>query len=310
MSKTFMKTVLLAACLVVVAVAGDTLAVASDSPGFDLPQFTLSASDIQQDAMPTPQADGDAEDAGGDASNTDLAKQTQNPIADLINVPFQSNIYPDAGIDNDLMWIMNFQPVIPMDINDDWLLINRFIVPVTYAPEFAPGQGTDFGLGDLQYTAFFSPKDESKLTWGVGPVFRFPTATDTRLGSDKWSIGPSVVALVTDGPWVIGGLAQHVWSVAGTSSREDVSELLVQPFVNYNLSDGWYLVTAPIITANWKAPSSNQWTVPVGGGLGRVFKIGKLPINMQLQGFYHVEAPDTLGDWSMRFQFAFLFPKG
>jgi hypothetical protein len=180
---------------------------------------------------------------------------------------------------------------------------------VIYAPGYAPDQGDEFGLGDLQYTAFLSPKGDSKFTWGIGPVFQFPTATDTRLGSGKWSLGPSVVGLYMDGPWVIGGLGQQVWSVCGDSDREDVSAMLVQPFINYNLDDGWYLTTSPIITANWEANSSDQWTVPVGGGFGKVFRLGKLPINMNVQGFYHLEAPDAAGTWSLRIQFALLFPK-
>jgi len=248
-------------------------------------------------------------DRDGDVDVGDLARATQNPVADLISVPFQNNVFFDAGSENRTMWVMNFQPVVPLDLNDDWLVINRFILPVIYAPPFAPGQGDDFGLGDLQYTAFLSPKTDSKFTWGVGPVFQFPTATDTRLGSGQWSMGPSVVGLVIDGPWVAGAVAQQVWSVGGDSDRENVSAMLVQPFVNYNLDDGWYLTSSPIITANWKADSSDQWTVPLGGGIGKVIRVGKLPINLQMQGFYHVEAPDAVGTWSMRFQAAFLFPR-
>ena len=111
------------------------------------------------------------------------------------------------------------------------------------------------------------------------------------------------------GRWVIGGLARHLWSFAGDDDRQEVNQTLIQPFVNYNLDDGWYLVSAPIITANWSASSGNRWLVPIGGGGGRVFTIGKQPINAGLQGYYNVERPDFGAEWSLRFQVTFLFPK-
>ena len=113
-----------------------------------------------------------------------------------------------------------------------------------------------------------------------------------------------------EGPWVIGALANQQWSVGGWGHK-DVSQLLIQPFVNYNLPHGWYLTSAPIMTADWEAPSSNQWTVPVGGGGGKLWRVGKvgLPINTQLQAFYNAEKPKFGPDWQLRFQLQFLFPK-
>ena len=110
-------------------------------------------------------------------------------------------------------------------------------------------------------------------------------------------------------PWVTGRLVRQLWSFAGDGDRQDVSQLLIQPFVNYNMADGWYLVSAPIITANWEADSDDRWTVPVGGGFGRIFRIGDQPINAQLSGFYNVEHPQFGPEWTMRFQLQFLFPK-
>ncbi|MHC4991560.1 MAG: neuromedin U, partial [Planctomycetota bacterium] len=111
-------------------------------------------------------------------------------------------------------------------------------------------------------------------------------------------------------PWVVGSLFQQVWSLGGSGDR-NVSEFLWQPFINYNIPEGkgWYLTSSPIITANWMADSSDTWTVPLGGGVGRVFNIGKQPVNVSLQGFYNVEKPSVVGDWTIRFQFQFLFPR-
>ncbi len=122
--------------------------------------------------------------------------------------------------------------------------------------------------------------------------------------------GPAAVVLTMRAPWVFGILGQNIWSFAGDGDRDDVNQMLVQYFVNYNLPNGWYLTSSPIITANWEADSDNTWTVPFGGGFGRLFRIGKLPVNTQVQAYYNVEKPDDLGpDWTLRFQVQFLFPK-
>ena len=137
-------------------------------------------------------------------------------------------------------------------------------MPVINQPSLFPGSDSAFGLGDLNPTFFLSPAKPSKLIWGVGPTFTLPTATDSLLGTSQWSMGPAAVALSMQGPWVFGALANQQWSFAGWGDQ-DVSQLLIQPFVNYNLPDGLYLTSVPIITANWEASSGNKWTVPVGG---------------------------------------------
>jgi hypothetical protein len=238
-----------------------------------------------------------------------LAKKTQNPVADLISVPFQNNFNLRAGADHDqTIYILNVQPVIPLRLTEDWNLITRTIAPIINQPSLFPGDESAFGLGDLNPTFFLSPAKPGKFIWGVGPTFTLPTATDSRLGSGKWSMGPAAVGLVMDGPWVAGALVNQQWSFAGWRDQ-DVSQLLIQPFVNYNLPDAWYLVSAPILTANWEASSGNKWTVPLGGGVGKLFKLDKLPINTQLQAFYNVERPLFAADWQLRFQFQLLFPK-
>ena len=243
-----------------------------------------------------------------DDSNTELAKKTQNPVADLISVPLQNNFNFSAGPKDATIYVLNVQPVIPLKLTEDWNLITRTIMPIINQPSLFEGGESAFGLGDLNPTFFLSPAKPGKLIWGVGPTFTLPTATDSRLGTSKWSMGPAAVALSIQGPWVFGALANQQWSFAGWGDT-DVSAMLIQPFVNYNLPDGLYLVSAPIITANWEASSGDKWTVPVGGGVGKLFKLDKLPINTQLQAFYNVERPQLAADWQLRFQLQFLFPK-
>ena len=175
-------------------------------------------------------------------------------------------------------------------------------------PEGVSG-GSTFGLGDINYTGFLSPVNSGNVTFGIGPSISIPSATDKKLGSQKWSAGPSAVVLVQPGPFVIGALARQLWSFAGDSDRQDVNQTLIQPFVNYNMKGGWFLTSAPIITANWEANSDDRWTVPVGGGGGRVFKIGPQPVNMSLQAYDNVETPHFGPDWSIRLTVALLFPK-
>src|SRR5271169_5985809 len=251
-----------------------------------------------------------AEPGSDSASDTEkLAKETQNPVANLISVPFQNNFNFGIGPNDATQWNLNVEPVIPISLNKDWNLITRTIIPIINQPSPAPGIESAFGLGDINPTVFLSPSNTGKLLWGVGPTMTFPTATESLLGNGKWSAGPSFVLLTTPGHWVIGALANNQWSFAGWG-KKSVDALLVQPFINYNFPHGWYVTTSPIITANWEAASNERWTVPIGGGVGKIIKIDKLPINTSLQAYCNVATPPNSGaDWQLRFQVQFLFPK-
>ena len=246
----------------------------------------------------------------------DLAAAAQNPVASMISVPLDTSV--DFGAENGTAVIANFQPVVPVRIGD-WNLINRPILPIIYlegkitgTPEI-PNPPIDieseekFGLGDLNYSAYLSPAKAGSIIWGIGPSLTIPTATDDLLGSGKWSAGPTAVVLAQPKPWSLGVLARQLWDFAGDSDRGQVNNFLLQPFVNYNLSDGWFLNFDPIITANWQA--EDKWTVPLGGGVGRIFKIGQQPVNMRLRAYYNVVRPDGAADWSVNFAVQLLFPK-
>jgi hypothetical protein len=248
------------------------------------------------------------EDKGG-LSAEELAKIAQNPVANMISVPFQNNFNFDVGANKVTQYIMNFQPVIPISLNDNWNLITRWITPIISQPSSAPGVRSAAGLGDINPTFFLSPAGSSKLIWGVGPTMTLPTATDPMLGTGKYQVGPSVVALAMPGHWVIGALANNQWSVAGWGPHNQ-NNFLLQPFINYNLPHGWYLTTAPILTANWNAEHRDRWTVPVGGGIGRIVKLGgKLPVNFKLAAYDNVCTPRNGASWQLQFQIQFLLPK-
>jgi len=253
-----------------------------------------------------PPADELTPDTGG--GTEDLAKKAQNPIANMISVPLQSNFNFNTGPSNATVDVFNLQPVIPITLNKDWNLITRTILPIINQPSVAPGISSAFGLGDTNLSFYFSPSKPSKFIWGVGPTLTFPTGTESLLTSGKYSAGPAAVMLTIQGPIVAGLLINNQWSYAGWGNQS-INQLLMQPFFNYNLPDGWYLVTSPIITSNWEAGDSNRWTVPMGGGFGRLFKIDKQPVNASLQAFDNVIRPTGASDWSIRFQVQLLFPK-
>jgi hypothetical protein len=261
----------------------------------------------------------------------DLQKAVQNPVASLISVPVQNNSNFGIGPNDRTQNVLNIQPVVPIRASENWNLIIRGIVPVIWQP--APGTanlevfGIDentpaylaaqavqksagvFGFGDMTPSFFFSPAKPGKLIWGAGPVFVLPTATSKVLGQGKLSMGPSLVALLQPGKWTVGALVNDVWSVAGPSDRSDVNQMTLQYFVNYNLKKGWYLSSSPVISANWKASSGNVWTVPVGGGVGRILRLGLQPVNIAAQFYGNAAHPSGGSPWGMRLQIAFLFPK-
>jgi len=247
----------------------------------------------------------------GRPSTEELQKQVQNPVANLISVPFQNNINFGNGPFDRTQNILNIQPVMPFKLSETLMLISRTIFPVITQPDLSTPNLSMSGLGDINPTFFFSPARPSRLIWGIGPAFVLPTATDRVLGAGKWSAGPSFVALAQPGKWTVGALVSNVWSFAGQESRPAVNAMSLQYFVNYNFSRGWYFTSSPIINGNWRAADGDKWLMPVGAGFGRVMNFGPAPVNWQLSAYANVIRPDTLPSarWQLRLQLALLYPK-
>jgi hypothetical protein len=250
-----------------------------------------------------------------------LAKATQNPVASLVSVPLQNNSNFGVGAFNRTQDVFNIQPVIPKPLGENWTLITRVIQPIVWQPYAALNTGGQLGFGDMNPTFFLSPANPGKLIWGAGPTMIIPTATSTVLGQGKLSFGPALVALLQPGKWTLGVLVDNVWSVAGSTHRPHVNQMLLQYFVNYNLKKGWYLTSAPIVTANWNSKASGEaadgndttggsvWTVPFGGGAGRILRLGFQPVNIQASFYGNVVHPPGASPWGMRLQIALLYPK-
>jgi len=249
--------------------------------------------------------------AHAEMSAEELAKLAQNPVGNLISLPFQNNTNLNFGPEKGTQNVLNIQPVIPISISDDWNIITRTIVPVISMPSLGPGIDSVSGIGDTVFTAFLSPAKPGKWIWGAGPVVQLPTNSNSQLGNRNWGLGPSVVVLHLDhgSPWVYGVLVNNVWSLTSDKQGGSYNNGLIQPFVNYNFEGGLYLTTAPIATVDWNADSSQQWTVPIGGGVGKIFHFGKLPVNTQISAYYNVVKPDFGPNWQIRAQVQLMFPK-
>ena len=241
-----------------------------------------------------------------------LAKEAQNPVAKLISVPFNNNFNFGEGYHRTTQYVLDIKPVVPFSLTEDWNLITRTIIPVISQPTTLTPNSRSYmsGLGDITPTVFISPAKPGNILWGVGPAMTLPTATNRQLGQGKYSLGPSFVVLSMPGHWVYGFLAYNLWSVGGQVKRDTVNQFQLQYFINYNFPRGWYLTTQPIITANWLAKADDQWVVPLGLGLGRVFHVGKQALNMSFQAYDNVKTTATLGpQWQAQFNVSFLFPK-
>jgi hypothetical protein len=252
-------------------------------------------------------------------SSGDLRAATQNPISSMYSLPFKFTF--DNGAKNGDANFLNIQPVLPATVGD-LNLVSRFIIPVVNAPGGIPGlpdnpgvgdpteDGRATGLGDINYSLFFNPLEtKGTLIWGVGGSITAPTATDDRLGSGKWSAGPTAVGLVQPKWGTYGLLARHLWSFEGQEDRRDVNQSLIEPFINYNLDNGWYLISDSVITVDWEITSGDKMTLPLGGGIGKIFKIGSQAMNMRVEAYSNVIRPDGAPTWTIGGTIQFLFPR-
>jgi hypothetical protein len=239
------------------------------------------------------------------ADERDLAKKSQNPIANLVSVPMQFNFNGGIGAYDRTQLLLNVQPVIPIPVTSKLNVLTRWILPVLETPDAGQPQGSTWGLGDFNPQVYLSIELPHDLTVGVGVNSVLPTATDSVLGSGQLLLGPAGVVVWSPGPLVAGFVVNQSWTVTGNSARPDVSIFLVQPFVNVNLPASLFLVSAPIITTTWQ---NDGWTVPIGGGVGRIMKIG-LPVSLSFQAYWNVATPPNGAAWQVRAQVALLFPQ-
>ncbi|UFZ05249.1 hypothetical protein LQG66_02690 [Bradyrhizobium ontarionense] len=239
----------------------------------------------------------------------DIARQRENPLSEVASFSVQNTLGFPTGPYRQASHGADLQPVIPFHLGPDWNLVTRTTIPTQVQPRLSPEQGRSFSIGDVSQIFAITPSHAGPLIWGAGLALSHPTASTPSFGSGKWSTGPALVVLTMPGDWVIGALAHNVWSFAGAGDRDRVSLLTLEPFIYYNFPNGSYITSNPTITANWIANGRERWTVPIGGGIGRLFAVRGQAIDAQAGVYYNVMRPAFASNWQFRFDVSFFFPK-
>jgi hypothetical protein len=241
----------------------------------------------------------------------DIIKETQNPLTrELGSLALENSFSFGLGPTDDFGYGLLIKPRVPIILSDRWVLITRGSLPVFSVPSPIPGETRISGLGDLQLATVLSPATGRRVIWGLGPTVGFPTATDDRLGSGRWLMGPSAVLVYAPRRSVFGIVAQNVWSVDADSSRPKVNALSLRPLVNINLPRGWFITSKPNILADWTASGDDRWLVEAGGGIGRIMRIGNFGITLESQFFGYPVKPDRAPSWATRFTITVTFRRG
>lgn len=233
------------------------------------------------------------------------AASAQNPLADIIKLKKGYFFSPGYGHKDQVDFTHLYTPHMTSSLNRNWNMINRVDFPIKYQPGTYPGEKDSFGLGDTTYEGLFSPSGHKTAFWGLGAVLQIPSATDNQIGTKKWSAGPAVSMSFSKPSFVAALQANHLWSFAGKDERPDVNRTAIEYSLFYNFGDGWWIGTSPVNTADWEISSDETWTIPVGGGFGKVVG-NKQPVNIGLEAYSYVEAPDYQADWTLMITFEFL----
>jgi hypothetical protein len=246
-------------------------------------------------------------------TNNDLSKESENPVSLLITLPLRYEAdFHDGPYNVTKDTIDLDQAVLPFRLNDDWALITRTKFPAYSQPPKKIGDSWESGLGNGYTTFFLSPARGEGCYWGAGPVLYYPSATNTALGVNKWGSGPSVAFVRKNGdsPWVFGSVVNNIWSFGGPPQSSDrTNSLLVNPFISYHFGDGWSIGSSPNITANWLSKPGQVWTLPVGGGIAKTFRVGGQPLKLDVDSYYNAVRPQAGSEtWLLQLTLTFLFP--
>ena len=247
----------------------------------------------------------------GEPSASELNRQLTNPVSSIWSIANQFNNFELNNGQWSNNW--NFQPVMPVSLTKDLNLITRPVMPFynivpheTSPDEFA----RDAGLGDLTLLELLSPANSGNWVLGAGPTAIFPTATSRFTGQGKWQLGPSVVVGYLTKEFFIGVFPQQWWSIGGEHGKPDTNQMNLQPIATLFFGEGWSVGYSGNILADWTAPSEDVWTVPVGVGLGKVVKLGRLPVKIQLAVQYMPVHPRISGqEWNVQVSITPVIPK-
>ncbi|KXX69141.1 hypothetical protein [Flammeovirga sp. SJP92] len=241
-------------------------------------------------------------------ADEEIAKKLANPVASLISAPFQNNMDFGIGEHDGARHTMNVQPVVPIKLSKDINLITRMVLPVVHQDNVTGYGNSESGLGDMVLSGFFSPaKTKNGLIWGIGPAFLVPSATNKMLGTGKFGLGPTFVALKQQNAFTYGFLVNQIWSVAGDVARADVNEFYFQPFATYNWKSGAGASAMMELTQNWMDNSTTIWITPSISG---VASLGKQKVQLSAGPRFNVAAPAAQkAKYGFRASITFIFPE-
>ena len=244
-------------------------------------------------------------------SDTELSKDTENPVTRQITLPLRYEAdFNDGAYKATKDTFEIDQAVVPFRLNEDWALITRTKLPVEALPPKKLGDHWAFGLSNGYTTFFLSPEHGEGFYWGVGPVLYYPSATNSSVGVNKWGSGPSAAFVHKDeDPWVFGAVVNNIWSFGGPTTGSDrTNALFFNPFASYHFGDGWSVGSSPEITTNWIA-SREKWTVPIGGGVGKTFRVDGQVVKVDVNGYYNAIRPQAGNEtWLIQLKLTFVFP--
>ena len=252
-------------------------------------------------------------------SADDLAKQLADPNATLgvLFTQFDYTRYsgdvPDAG-QNGL--VFNFQPSLPIPLGPGTNLFVRPLIPVYLSQ---PVLGTDgfshkAGLGNISADVALGKTWPSKWMTMIGVFAGFRTSTIEELKSKQTTLGPEVIIGKTMKWGFVGVMVNHGWGIGGGSDADqqsfDIQDAFVtssagiprrtsvtagQYFYIVGLKNGWQIAGTPTFAYNHEGEDGNRFTFPLGTGVVKVTKFGKLPVKLALQYWYYVASPDNFG---------------
>lgn len=241
------------------------------------------------------------------AQDSELAKKAANPVSNMISVPLQNNWDCCYGPEDATKYTLNLQPVIPFSLGDNWNLITRTIIPYVNRGEAYAGKDDANGLGDVTQSFFFSPKSSANgVTWGIGPVFLWPTGA-RGVTAGQYGLGPTMILLKQDKGLTYGFLASQTWTVGGKSTYDDVNVAFLQPFASITMPDTTSYGVNLEASYDWE---QEEWSVPINFTVSHIFRFGKQPVSLGLGGRYYLSTPEGGPDWGVRVTANFLFPEG
>ena len=254
-----------------------------------------------------------AEEEHEEESLDAISQKLENPLTTLWSLSFQNNTDINNGDlieGSETANAFLFQPALPIPVgeHDQFVFTARPVFPIVTQPVFntdVPGgiDGRTTGFGDMQILSLFGPSKPTGFVWGAGITMKLPTASNDSLGQNKWQAGPAVMAFYIKRPWTSGVLVQHWSSFAGDDDAPDRNRTDIQYIIRRGLPHAWSIGMGPTVTIDWEKDSENNLTLPVGLGLTKTVRFGRVPTKLRLEAHYSLIKPELYGsEWTIRIQ--------